>query len=251
MNELGLRPDRSSSYAAVAVAAVVAAVVAAILVWATARPSPPPVSAAHSVDPRPASVERQIAARRLARIVPPADFVTTPPTVAIDGFVPTRRLSPPWGAVNAALFDADDVRIRLAHVVPVPRDAVCTDDTGRRLACGLQARAALHNALAGKTVRCREAFARDGRIDAAIVAECDADGEDLAERLVRAGYAFPYSGAPRRLAEAEAEARAARRGVWVGPWTAPSSDPSVEEARLYPFGSLRPLPPSDTPRPAN
>src|SRR5262249_19636035 len=57
-----------------------------------------------------------------------------------------------------------------------------------------------------------------------MIATCTVGGRDMAEAMVRAGWALDvarYSGG--RYAAAEAEARAAKRGIWEGSFAAPAS----------------------------
>lgn len=185
------------------------------------------------------SLERQIAARRLAdwKLEPFDRLAQVEGTSA--AFEPVLHPAPPFDAVDATLFDAFDMRIRLAHAKPVGRDEACLDHQGRRFACGLRGRASLQNFLFGKTVTCTRLFLGKGENPDVVDARCSAGGVDLATRQISAGWAFPsvHGDAGHRAALEEAQRE--RIGVWAGPYEVPREDHSVEDARDLPFGSLR------------
>lgn len=188
---------------------------------------------------RPPSRERQLAARLLGRwSVPMAEPLAEPDGPATR-FEPVLRLNPPFDAVDAALFDSLDTRIRLAHAKPVGRDEVCIDDAGHRSACGLKGRASLQNHMFGKAVTCTRLFLSADERRGVVDARCSIAGEDLAAHQIRAGYAFPTEHAePEHWAALEA-ARRERAGVWSGPYSIPAQDQAEIDAREIPFGSLR------------
>lgn len=203
------------------------------------RPSPPPVEARAAP-----SVESRRAARTLAGWhADPADPLGDV-TTAVDGFTGRLELAPPYDALNSAVFDSSDQRVRLARILSVGRNEICADATGRRFACGLQSRAALQNLVAKRAVVCDRLFvARDER-RGAIDADCSIDGIDLAEHLIRLGFAFPSPLAGDHHRRALAEARARSAGVWAGPYEIPDRDRAEDDIRAIPFGSLR-LPATD------
>jgi endonuclease YncB( thermonuclease family) len=187
-----------------------------------------------------ASLERQIATRRLADWkVEPFDRLAPVDDGAAAVFEPMLHPAPPFDAVDATLFDAFDMRIRLAHAKPVGRDEACLDHQGLRFACGLRGRASLQNFLFGKTVTCTRLFLGHGENPDVVDARCSAGGVDLATRQIRAGWAFPsvHGDADHRAALEEAQRE--RAGVWAGPYDVPRVDHSIEDARDLPFGSLR------------
>ena len=186
-----------------------------------------------------ASVERQIAARRLAdwKLEPFDRLAPVEGTRA--AFEPVSHPAPPFDAVDAILFDASDMRIRLAHATPVGRDEACLDHQGQRFACGLRGRASLQNFLVGKTVTCTRLFLGKGENPDVVDARCSAGGVDLATRQIRAGWAFPSVHADADHRAALEAAQRERIGVWAGPYEIPREDRSVEDARELPFGSLR------------
>jgi endonuclease YncB( thermonuclease family) len=186
------------------------------------------------------SVTQQTAARRLSAWI---DFPGEPlaePNGPVTIFEPILRLTPPFDAVDATVFDALDTRIRLAQAWPVGRDEVCLDEAGTRFACGLKARASLQNFMFGKAVVCTRLFLSREERRGVVDARCSVDGVDLTTHQIRAGYAFPTD----ELAEAGhqaalEEARRQRAGVWAGPYSLPTVDRSEADIRDIPFGSLR------------
>ena len=72
-----------------------------------------------------------------------------------DGPVPDLILDPPYVVLDATSFKNGLSEIQLLHIEGPTRDAVCKDAEGLRWACGLRARAALHNLLRGTTLSCR------------------------------------------------------------------------------------------------
>lgn len=128
---------------------------------------------------------------------PPADTVTGPATV-IDGDT----------------IIVQSVHIRIFGIDAPETDQTCTDAEGRRYKCGLLAADAMTEETVGAIVSCyRVATDQYGRM----VGVCAARGRDLADVMVRRGFAvdYPYfSGGKYR--GAELEARTERRGLWVG-----------------------------------
>lgn len=96
----------------------------------------------------------------------------------------------------------------------------CADPSGRAWPCGLRARSELRRLIGTYPVECQvvtvDRFGRN-------VATCTAGGRNLAEEMVRAGFATAYvrpgsSGPYERL---EQEARAGQRGIWAGSFDMP------------------------------
>ena len=72
-----------------------------------------------------------------------------------NGPVPDLILEPPYVVLDATSFKNGLSEIQLLHIEGPTGDAVCKDAEGLRWACGLRARAALHNLLRASTLRCR------------------------------------------------------------------------------------------------
>lgn len=245
-------PARSSaSLPMVGLAVGVATVAGAVAGYQWARSQMParveaavPVAApVREAGPRPTAQSQQ-AARALARWSAEAFVPLDPSTTAFDGLVERVRLAPPFDAVDSAVFDSSDQRIRLARILPIGRTEVCSDAEGKRFACGLMSRAALQNLVARRSVACDRLFLPREERTAVIDADCTVDGVDLAEHLLRSGWATPspLAGDHHRAALAEAQARGA--GVWAGPYVPAERDRAEDDIRAIPFGSLR-LPATD------
>jgi endonuclease YncB( thermonuclease family) len=112
-----------------------------------------------------------------------------------------------------------ETRIRLHGIDAPERDQECGDVNGKTYSCGRAAARALANAIGRRSVTCKpvavDRYDRD-------VAICTVDDVDLAETMVRSGYAVDYFSRG-RYEEAEREARNARRGLWAGTFEAPAT----------------------------
>ena len=245
------RPSRIAPVLVGATVGVVLVVIGTAALLLTRRTAPPgpvdagatasaPIAATATADTRRPlpSLERQTAVRRLAewQVEPFDRLAPTEGTAA--AFEPILRPPPPFDAIDATLFDAFDVRIRLAHARPVGRDEACLDTQGNRFACGLRGRASLQNFLFGKRPACIRLFLGGGA-GGVVDARCSVDGSDLAERQIRAGWAFPSELADASHHAALEAARREHLGVWAGPYEMPRIDQSVVDAQEVAFGSLR------------
>jgi endonuclease YncB( thermonuclease family) len=122
----------------------------------------------------------------------------------------------------ARVIDGDTIevageRIRLHGIDAPEMDQACEwpDET---IECGAIAKAALVDRLSGAVVRCeKQDRDRYGRI----VAVCHANGTDIGQNLVRAGWALAYRRYSTAYVDAEDEARKAKRGMWMGEFIAP------------------------------
>lgn len=107
-------------------------------------------------------------------------------------------------------------RVRLAGIVAVDRAQRC-GASGGFVSCGLTAVQTLTQAIGGRDVSCailgEEAtpFVRDPHI---LIGRCQAGGEDLAARVLSAGYALPLPGGGYQ--QQAFEACVAKRGLWAG-----------------------------------
>lgn len=104
-------------------------------------------------------------------------------------------------------------RIRLRGLDAPEFSQICRK-AGADYPCGRRAVDALRALVSGASVAC-EGYERD-RYDR-LLARCTADGRDVGEAMVRAGWAVAYGG----YEGAEAEARGARRGLWAGTFERP------------------------------
>ena len=146
---------------------------------------------------------------------------------------PTQRAPAAAGTPiqgRAKIIDGDSLevageRIRLFGIDAPEGRQQCRDAQGADYACGRDAARILTALIGGRPVSCtlvtHDRYARD-------VATCQAEGRDLGEAMVRAGYARDYARpSTGRYAAAERDARAARRGIWAGE----SEDPAAWRKR--------------------
>jgi endonuclease YncB( thermonuclease family) len=134
--------------------------------------------------------------------------------------LPAFVVPPPLRSIDGTAFSHGDETVRLAGVEgPGPGD-VCLDGE-IRWSCGLQARAALHNLVAGRALTCQP---RRAMPDGTTLADCSlADGGslpqgDLAHLLVARGWARPLADAEAAFHAERAGAVADGAGLWRGGW---------------------------------
>ena len=138
-------------------------------------------------------------------------------------------------------FSLGRERYRLQGIDAPELHQECKDKSGRNWPCGTRARSELRRIIGTDPVRCRIVSTdRYGRN----IAVCEAGGRDLAEEMVRAGFATVNErrgSSPYR--SVQAEARAGKRGIWAGTFEPPS-----EWRRSNPRVDDDPAPLSPTPR---
>jgi endonuclease YncB( thermonuclease family) len=118
-------------------------------------------------------------------------------------------------------FTLGSQRYRLYGIDAPELHQDCTDAAGRSWPCGTRARSELRRIIGTYPVTCRiVATDRFGRS----VATCHAGGRDLAEEMVRSGYAtvIMRSGFASPYEAVQADARADKRGLWAGRFDTPS-----------------------------
>lgn len=117
-------------------------------------------------------------------------------------------------------FSLGGERYRLYGIDAPELHQDCTDAAGRSWSCGTRARSELRRIIGTHPVECRTVTTdRYGRS----IATCHADGKDLAEEMVRAGFAtiVERRGATNPYEAAQAEARSDKRGLWAGKFETP------------------------------
>jgi endonuclease YncB( thermonuclease family) len=123
---------------------------------------------------------------------------------------------------SAAVVDGDTIelagrRIRLFGI-DAPETSQPCQIGNEAVACGLMAKNALIGFSSAATIRCdREDTDRYGRD----VSRCFADGYDLSEAMVRAGFAVAYRKYSLAYATYEETAKAEKRGIWKGTFAMP------------------------------
>jgi endonuclease YncB( thermonuclease family) len=155
----------------------------------------------------PAPAERPAETKLQERPVEPAGTLT--PNQPVE-------LNPPFLIVDGLTFTVGLNTYRLDGLSGPPATAACRNDAGHLWACGLQARAALNNAIQRNTLVCTPTRTN---ADGTIQAKCTADGVDVGGELATQGWARPavdsFSIYSRQAKEAEQD----RRGLWNGRWT--------------------------------
>ena len=123
---------------------------------------------------------------------------------------------PLYGAFRA--IDGDSIRgarleIRLEGIDAPELHQSCEDAGGHPYACGLEAKAALHEIIAGRTLSCssrgRDKYGRT-------LAFCKAGDLDINGEMVRQGWAIAFMTVSFRYSWLELEARREGRGIWRG-----------------------------------
>jgi endonuclease YncB( thermonuclease family) len=124
---------------------------------------------------------------------------------------------------NVRVIDGDTIqvgndRIRL-HGIDAPEAKQMCTLYGKKWLAGQAATTWLRTFLGTKLVSCTgEGVDRYGRI----IATCYADGQNVNDALVSAGWALAYLQYSKRYASVEKRARLAKRGIWLGrcvePW---------------------------------
>ena len=118
--------------------------------------------------------------------------------------------------------------VRLDDIEAVELGQVCRDSRGRAWRCGRRARQMMRDFIARKRVVCRD-LARAGT--GQLQGTCTVGGEDIALRVVEAGYAFADGFLFRTYGDAESVAKEARRGVWQGEAQRPADYRAARWAR--------------------
>lgn len=86
-------------------------------------------------------------------------------------------------------------------------------------ACGADAAAALRSLIDNRPIVC---IARDKDVYGRVVARCMIDGQDLAAKIVKQGYAVVLDNGQADYAAVEARAKATKAGIWASTFLLPS-----------------------------
>ncbi len=113
-------------------------------------------------------------------------------------------------AIDGQTIEVDGQTLRLYAIEAPPLGQTCTL-RGKPFPCGKVARDALTDISFGARVVCR-VRGEDGQ--GRLIATCLADGYDLAEGMVHAGWARAVQAAPPHYRAEEREARKDGRGLW-------------------------------------
>ncbi len=126
---------------------------------------------------------------------------------------PTNDLSGRATALTPGTLRLAGETVAIDGIEPLDPDQLCQRSDGKSWRCGSDAKSALHKIVRGRDLVCArltEAGAGPSTV------RCETAGKDVAEALVRGGYAFAASGLFADYATAEADAKTARAGVWSG-----------------------------------
>jgi endonuclease YncB( thermonuclease family) len=172
------------------------------------RPSGPAVAmpqmiSAKAADRVPTLDERASALRRRPR--PDAE------SAAEAAAPPAAEPRAPIEVIDAATLKAGSMVVRIAGIAPPAADRHCRRLDGLAVPCADRAESYLGLLVRGRAVACdRAGFAADG----VERGRCRIGEADIAEQMVRQGWAEAADRDEPRLAVAEAQARKQKLGIW-------------------------------------
>ncbi len=150
----------------------------------------------------------------------PQDFAALPATYPLLLGLPIRPDRPiilpaPNDALDGTTIRAGAQIIKLARVDGPDAYAVCEGADGAPWACGLRARAALHNLVSQDQLTCRP-VTEIGQRERRHV--CEIAGQDVARLMVTAGWLRPDTHSEWAYGADASRARAGGEGLWRGGW---------------------------------
>ena len=111
-----------------------------------------------------------------------------------------------------------DVKLQMEGIDAPQTDQLCFDKAGARWKCGVTARDQLKALAGNKSWKCEVVRkSQYGRL----LANCRADGEDIALQMIRNGWATVSASAPATYLAGQQEASNAEAGLWAGAFVAP------------------------------
>lgn len=137
------------------------------------------------------------------------------------GALPPFEIPAPLRSIDGSTFRRGEDIVRIAGIDGPRAGDVCLE-VGIRWSCGLQARAALHNLVAGRSLFCqpRRALAGGGMgADCRLEPHSGLPSGDVGHLLVAQGWARPQADRATDFAEDVRQAQATRAGLWRGGWT--------------------------------
>jgi endonuclease YncB( thermonuclease family) len=140
--------------------------------------------------------------------------------IAASFSFPNQALADAVRLADGDSFRLGEHRYRLYGIDAPELHQECKDADGKAWPCGTRARTELRRIIATHPLECRSVDTdRFGRI----VATCMAGSRDIAEEMVRAGYATALGrpGTASPYEDAQRQARAAKRGLWAGTFEMP------------------------------
>lgn len=148
-----------------------------------------------------------------------------------EHMTPVTPVAGPARVIDGDTLVIGERSIRLLGIDAPERDQTCQDAAGQTWHCGRDARLGLATRVARQQVSChvagRDSYGRD-------LARCATGGTDLAEWLVREGWAIPAGDEGGRYSATGREAEASRTGIWAGSFMRPvdwrrAGDPQQRE----------------------
>lgn len=143
------------------------------------------------------------------------------PALALLLTVAGARAADVTGVPHVVSGDAVTIgktRIRLAAVAAPGLEQLCINAAGERWTCGLAVRDELAKHVDGKPWSCQ--VLRTDRYGRS-VAKCTVEGADIAQWLVRSGWATAVTRVSHDYAADETAAKGEKAGLWAGAFIAP------------------------------
>lgn len=136
-----------------------------------------------------------------------------------------KGLSGPARVVDGDSIVVAGQMVRLEGLDAPEWDQLChRGDPPRAHRCGLTAKDALRNLIAGRPVTCRGVVQPNGGVTdryGRFLGICSVGGVEINAWLVERGLAIAFVRYSLLYVEHEGRARAARRGMWAGPFVEP------------------------------
>jgi endonuclease YncB( thermonuclease family) len=136
----------------------------------------------------------------------------------IKPILPPAHLRPGWHrfvlpeTTDAATFVVSDLTIRIAGVIPLPREASCHNAADEDWPCGDVALEEFRHFLLGRPVYCFLGADKSNSLEA----PCRVGRTDLGTWLLVEGWAKAASSASQKYRQAADDARCSGRGLWHG-----------------------------------
>ncbi len=125
--------------------------------------------------------------------------------------VETPRAHPPLAVIDGATLQAGDMTVRLAGLTLPADDQTCRRLDGLAVPCLDRANSYLQLLVKGRTVACDRAGVSTDGIEQG---RCRVGETDIAEQMIRQGWAKVADASDKRLVVAESAARKQKLGIW-------------------------------------
>jgi endonuclease YncB( thermonuclease family) len=197
-------------------------------------------------------IEPRAPLSNLSLAMPPAPPEPQAPDAsnAPDGPKGTTLFQPIASA--AGVIETKDRSVTIAGIDRVAQDETCTDEHGRRWACGLRARGAFRAFLRGRAPVCTLPPDRAGK---SVISSCRLGKQDIGTWLVSNGWARPAEDGP--YVEAGEKAKATKKGIFgaapdlsgLPPPPAPVEAPAEAPSSILDLSGELATPPTGQPAP--